>query len=41
MEKWIAIKNYPNYKISNKGRVLSFKNDKINGELLEPRKVSA
>ena len=41
MEKWITIKNYPNYKISNKGRVLSFKNDKINGELLEPRKVSA
>ena len=41
LKKWITIKNYPNYKVSNKGRVLSFKNDKINGELLEPRKVSA
>ena len=41
MEKWKTIKDYPNYKISNKGRVLSFKNDKTNGELLEPRKVPA
>lgn len=28
MEKWKIIKNYPNYMVSNKGRVYSFKTDK-------------
>lgn len=27
-EKWITIKNFPNYKISNLGRVKSFKHSK-------------
>lgn len=36
MEIWQDIKNFPDYQISNQGRVKSFKQDK-NGKILKPK----